>query len=722
MKKPKTFDDLLVLVKTYLPTRAQKKIERAYQCASKAHEGQVRKSQEPYIIHPIEVAIILAELQQDTATICAAILHDTIEDTGVTKQDIVAHFGSDVYTLVEGVTKLGKIYFGSDEEAQAENLRKMFLAMAKDLRVVLIKLADRLHNMRSLKYLSHPKQLEIARETRDIFSPLAHRLGMWSLKWELEDLAFYYLQPEEFQLIKKLVASRREEREIYVESFLTIVREAVSDVGLNAEVNGRPKHFYSIYNKLKTQSLDYNELYDVLGIRILLDSIKECYEVLGVIHATFKPITGRFKDYIAMPKSNMYQSLHTAVIGPKGRPVEIQIRTREMHQIAEYGIASHWRYKEGTVHTKFDGDFSWLRQIIDTQQEKTEPKIYLQNLKVDLFMDEVFVFTPKGGVQVLPRGATPIDFAYKIHTEIGHCCVGAKANGHIVPIDYELQNGDQVEILSSKKQNPKIDWLTIAKTGHAKSKIKYWFRRQNSVENIQKGKTELEKAMLIFGYLPKDILTPDNISSLLKKYSINKLDELYLMVAQGEVSTKTIVRLLDEAYKKLSGQPEDIITLPPVSSQKFKKTPKHGIRVLGQENILINLAKCCKPLPGDDIIGFITLGYGVSVHRLDCKNILNLPAEDRGRLVDVEWDHTTPDRLYPVTLYIEAFDRFGLLKDIVSRISETKTNIREVKTKTLRKGGNMRAQIIVDIRDVTHLNQLKKSIGNVSDIYSISRD
>lgn len=720
MKKPRVISELLDRARQYLPVRSVKKIEKAYQYAVGAHLGQYRKSGDAYITHPVEVAFILAELEQDVPTLCAALLHDTIEDSGVTCSDIVTRFGDDVATLVDGVTKLGKIYFGTEEEAQAENLRKMFLAMAKDLRVVLIKLADRLHNMRTLKFVSEEQKMRVSRETREIFSPLAHRLGMWTLKWELEDLAFYYLQPEDFQRIKSLVASRREVRERYVENFLTQVRELLVQYKIQAEVRGRPKHFYSIYKKLSDQKLSYDDLYDVLGIRIIVNTIRECYEVMGMIHSSFKPIIGRFKDYLAVPKSNMYQSLHTAVIGPEGKPIEIQIRTWDMHQIAEFGIAAHWRYKEGKVHTKFDADFSWLRQIIDTPQGQ-EVTTYLQDLKVDLFIDEVFVFTPKGEIQVLPKGATPLDFAYKIHTEIGHRCVGAKVNHHIVPLDYELQNADQVEILVSKIANPKIAWANFVKTSHAKSKIKQWFRKQTNHDKLHRGRVELEKALLLAGYIAKDILVGENFHILAKKFQVIKIEDLLLQIAHGEVSTRTIVRYWEEWTKKrVDVDPHDSVARP----IKLSKTAAVStIEVMGEQNVALTLGKCCSPIPGDDIAGYITIGYGVTVHRVDCRNISQVSVADSPRVVSCNWlvaDHS--DIVYPVTLNLEAFDRFGLLKDIVNRITESKTNIRQIKTKTTRKSRLVaKAAITIDVRNVDHLNRLKAAISKIPDVYALYR-
>jgi GTP pyrophosphokinase len=717
MSKHKTSEDLFERIRQYLPASGVDRVIRAYEFAKRAHEGQLRKSGDDYITHPLQVAYILADLEQDAATISAALLHDTIEDSDVNKQDIVDAFGADVYTLVEGVTKLGQIHFESKEEKQAENFRKMFLAMAKDLRVVLIKLADRLHNMRTLRHLPEAKQKEIALETREIFSPLAHRLGMWSLKWELEDLAFYYLQYDEFQKIKAMVASRRDEREAYVNSFLSIVQKLLADVGIQAIVTGRPKHFYSIYKKLRSQGLSYDELYDVLGSRVILNSVRDCYEALGVIHAAFKPVTGRFKDYIAMPKSNMYQSLHTTVIGPQGKMVEIQLRTKDMHQVAEFGIAAHWRYKEGKIHTRFDADFSWLRQIIESQKDEVEPSSFLQTLKVDLFIDEVFVFTPKGEVQMLPKGATPIDFAYKIHTEIGHTCMGAKVNGHIVPLHHALQNSDQVEILTAKRQTPKLDWLNFVQTGYAKSKIKHWFRKQRQQQNIEEGRAAIEKTFALSGYVAKEVLTEANIRLLLDKFKAGRWEELCLMVAHGEITAKAVVHQVDLVLRPPMAAVEE-----PPKKRVEASTAVDGVRVLGEDNILVHFARCCAPVPGEPIVGVITQGHGVSIHRRDCTHIVHMPEVDRIRLIDVEWTTAGPmtQRTFAIKLQIDGFDRVGLLKDIVNQISNIHTNIKDIKSR-IQKDGTVRLTLSVEVHDHDHLNKIRNAITQVPDVIDVYR-
>lgn len=710
MKTDHSFEQLNEVIQKYLPESDVALIDTAYHFAKKAHEHQRRKSNEPYIVHPLEVAYILAELEQDAPTICAGLLHDTLEDCEVKPDDISRLFGSDVLRLVEGVTKLGKIYFDSSEDEQAENVRKMFLAMAQDIRVVIIKLADRLHNMRTLKFLSKERQLSISRETREIFSPLAHRLGMWSLKWELEDYAFYHLQPDDFQRIKQLVATRRDQREQYVNQLIQQLNLVLKPTGIEFRVFGRPKHFYSIYKKLTTQNLAYDELYDTLGIRVLVHSIRECYETLGVIHSEFKPLAGRFKDYIAMPKSNLYQSLHTTVMGPEGKPVEIQIRTHDMHQIAEYGIAAHWRYKEGGTPHYFDANFAWIRQLVESEKEGFPSSDFLQNLKLDLVIDEVFVFTPKGLVQVLPKGSTPLDFAYKIHTEIGHRYIGAKINSQIVSLTTPLQNGDRVEILTQKHPQPKIDWLTVVVTRQAKTKIKQWFKRAHQQEAIQLGKDKIEKSMLLMGWVAKDAWSQLGVDTLLSEFKVSKLDELYMGITHGDLSIKSVEAVLRR-----------LLCPAPTVLRRTKKpmpTPS-SMTVLGETNIQTGSARCCNPIPGDPIIGYISVGRGVIVHRNDCVSIANLPASDRVRLIEVEWSHQAS--ISRAILMIQAFDRIGILEDIVHAISSSRTNISEIKTKTIKSGGKMRAVVAIDVMDTIHLNRVKDALLQVTDVLSVQR-
>lgn len=720
MKPNHTIEELQARVRLYMSESSVQLISRAYEFAKQAHEGQLRMSGEPFIHHPVEVAYILADLEQDPPTVSAALLHDTIEDSGITPVHMTQMFGEDICQLVEGVTKLGRISFESKEEEQAENFRKMFLAMAKDLRVVIIKLADRLHNMRTLKYMPPHKQERVSRETREIFSPLAHRLGMWTLKWELEDLAFYYLQPDAFQRIKKLVASRRDERESYVNRLLDTLKVYIEqEAKISAKIFGRPKHFYSIYKKLNAQNLSFDELYDTLGIRIIVGSLKECYEVLGLVHARYRPLSGRFKDYIAMPKSNMYQSLHTTVIGPEGKPVEIQIRTRDMHSVAESGIAAHWRYKEGASRTNFDGDFAWLRQILESEKERSTPSDFLQNLKLDLFIDEVFIFTPKGDVQVLPKGATPLDFAYKIHTEIGHKTVGAKVNSQIVPLGYALQSGDRLEILTTKIACPKVDWLRFVHTRHAKAKIKQWFKKQGQQQAIEKGREKLEKILVFSGYLPKEVFQKEILERLIQALHVSREEDLYIQLAEGEMGPRAIEHALAGILQKSA--PSSVTPVIPV--MKVPSRPKKGLPVIvmGESGVMASLAKCCGPVMGDAVVGYVTIGYGVSVHRLDCKNVLGLSDEDRGRLVDVSWIPEASGYTFSATLSVEAFDRIGILQDIIHKITDSKINIHEVKTKTYKTGGRMRATVVVDVTDSSQLHKIKAALTQVGDVYAVNR-
>jgi guanosine-3',5'-bis(diphosphate) 3'-pyrophosphohydrolase len=716
-----TIDQLYRTCREYLPASDLAIIERAYVLAESAHEGQFRKSGLPYIVHPVNVACILADLKQDTPTICAGLLHDTVEDTHVSEAEVEAQFGHDICSLVMGVTKLGKFKFDSKEAEQAENFRKMFLAMAQDVRVVIIKLADRLHNMRTLTHLPPNKQHRIARETREIFAPLAHRMGMWNLKWELEDLAFQALEPEAFARIKKLVATNRTEREDYVDQFIAQIAQILTDSGLHAEVTGRPKHLYSIYQKLEQSDIPFEELYDVLGIRVFVNTIPECYQVLGVMHSHFKPISGRIKDYIAVPKSNFYQSLHTTVIGPLGKPIEIQIRTLEMHQVAEYGVAAHWQYKAQKSGPS-SGDFSWLREIVDFHYNPNTPADFLRELRLDLFIEEVFVFSPKGDIQLLPKGATPVDFAYKIHTEIGHCCVGAKVNGHIVPLDYILHSGDRIEILKSKTPSPKLDWLEFVATSQAKNRIKQWVKRLKSLENSKAGKRKFEKVLLMSGLTAKEASTPHYLSLIKTRYSqfsISTLDDVHELIGKGDILPRELLRVYREdtpATDSLKVNP-DILR----KSKSHKDGDSSGVTVLGERNISVKFAQCCKPLPGDSIIGFVTMGAGVSVHRADCGHIFHLPAEKKARLVEVEWDAHRGNRHFSATLSVNGFNRVGFLQDILTMVTNRKLTLSHLETRLHDHGGMVGILMIVEIPDVGQLELLISAIQGVSDVVSVQR-
>ncbi len=715
------FESLQRLCQEYLPVSDLATIKRAYDTSYSAHDGQFRKSGSPYIVHPTSVACILAELRQDTPTICAGLLHDTVEDTHLTEKEIETAFGHDICQLVKGVTKLGKFRFDSKEAEQAENFRKMFLAMAQDVRVVIIKLADRLHNMRTLSHLPPPKQQRIARETREIFAPLAHRMGMWNLKWEMEDLAFQALQPEEFQHIRELVSSNRDEREHYVERFSGQIRLILDEAGIHSDVTGRPKHFYSIFQKLDQNHISFDELYDILGIRVFVNTLPECYQVLGVVHSHFKPISGRIKDYIAVPKSNLYQSLHTTVIGPEGKPIEIQIRTYEMHQVAEYGVAAHWQYKAQKTSGATQGDFAWLREIVDFHYDPTTPADFLRELKLDLFIEEVFVFSPKGDIQMFPKGSTPIDFAYKIHTEIGHSCIGAKANGHIVPLDYRLRNGDRIEVLRSKISAPKLDWLDFVATSQAKNRIKQWFKRQKSLANIKAGKRKFEKVVLMSGIPLKVVGSDDFLVAMRESYprfSLASFDEMYELIAKGDLMPRELIRHYRDSTQDAT------VAMDPIFMQRVrskKSNASSGVTVLGERNISVKFAKCCSPLPGDVIIGFITLGAGVSVHRSDCGHIFHLTPDKKARLVEVEWDAQRGQHQFSVSLLVEGFNRLGFLQDVLAVITSKKLTLAHVETRLHDQGGMVSVILILDIPNVVQLDLLMGSIRGISDVVAVQR-
>ncbi|MFZ5639560.1 MAG: RelA/SpoT family protein, partial [Bacillota bacterium] len=650
---------LIAEVKKYNPEADIDFLKRVYTFAEQAHEGQLRISGEPFITHPLGVAEVLAKLELDTITIAAGLLHDVVEDTEIPLETIEEQFGAEVALLVDGVTKLSRIEFKNKMEQQVENLRKMFFAMARDIRVILIKLADRLHNMRTLKHMTPVKQREIAEETLEIFAPLAHRLGIFKMKWELEDLALRYLEPDKYYALVDGIAQKRAEREAYISTVTELLREKLHAVGIEADIQGRPKNFYSIYNKMIRQQKELAEIYDLIAVRVLVESVKDCYGALGIIHTLWKPIPGRFKDYIAMPKSNMYQSLHTTVIGTQGEPFEIQIRTWDMHRTAEYGIAAHWRYKEGQKGDEdFEQKLSWLRQLLEWQNDMGDAREFMETLKIDLFSDTVFVFTPKGDVVELPAGSTPIDFAYRIHTQVGHRCIGAKISGKIVTLDYQLKNGDIVEIVTTKVANgPSRDWLNIVKTSEARNKIRAWFKKENREENIVRGRDILEREVKKLGEEPAEVLKPERLTDILKKMNLVALDDLYAAVGNGAVTPQQVLtRVREDLRKDKAFNLEELLKKEP---KKHKKTASHGIIVKGEEDVLIRLARCCNPVPGDPIIGYITRGRGVSVHRKDCRNILQHEADETERMIEVTWDEA--DRgSYHVHLELSAMDRAGL--------------------------------------------------------------
>lgn len=714
-----TLEKLIALVLEANPNANVKLVREAYAFAAQAHEGQTRESGEAYIRHPLEVAVILAEMELDVESIAAALLHDVVEDTAVTRDGLEQHFGKEIATLVDGVTKLSRIPTRSREQQQAESLRKMFLAMADDLRVILIKLADRLHNMRTLRHLEEGHQKRIARETLEIYAPLAHRLGMSALKWELEDLSFRYLEPEAYYRMVQKVARKRKEREAYVAEVIDALRDRLQAINIEAEVHGRPKHLYSIWNKMKAQQKDFEEIFDLLAVRVIVDTVKDCYGVLGLVHTLWKPIPGRFKDYIAMPKSNLYQSLHTTVVGPRGDPVEIQIRTWEMHRTAEYGIAAHWRYKEGqTKQEEFEQKIAWLRQLLEWQRETKDVDDFMESLKIDLFEDEVFVFTPKGDVKSLPAGATPVDFAYSVHTDVGHRCIGAKVNGRIVPLSYQLKNGEFVEVLTAKTGAPKQDWLSFVKTARARNKIRAFLKEERRGEAVAKGRDLLEKEAVKHSLEVAEVLKEARLLETAKRFGLVGIDDLEAAVGFGKVTVgQVFAHLLGErewaARRKALRERSRHAARP---AEKVLR--QQGVVVRGIDNVLVRLARCCNPVPGDRIVGYVTRGRGVSVHRTDCPNVRNL-AEEEARALEVVWDGQEQGA-YAVEIEVQGIDRVNLLTDVMNAVAETKTNIAAVQARTTR---DRRAviQLTVDIQSVDHLRQIMGLIGQVEGVVDVYR-
>lgn len=702
------------------------RIREAYEFAEQAHHGQVRKSGEPYILHPLAVADIVVNMQMDTLSIIAALLHDVVEDTTVSLEEIRRKFGDTCAMLVDGLTKLERIQFGSKEEQQNENYRKMFIAMARDIRVIVIKLADRLHNMRTLKYQSEESQRRISHETLEIFCPIAHRLGISAIKWEMEDIALRYLNPQQYYRIANLMHKKRAEREQYIDNVIDRIKEKLDEMGIQADLSGRPKHIYSVFNKMSVKNKQFNEIYDLLAIRIIVDNIKDCYATLGIIHTLWKPMPGRFKDYIAMPKANMYQSLHTTVVGPNGEPTEVQIRTVEMHRTAEYGIAAHWAYKEGAGgNGNFDNKMTFFREILELQHEAKDASEFVESLKMDFFSDLVFVFTPKGEVIELPAGSVPLDFAYRIHTEVGNRTIGAKVNGRIVPLDHQLKTGDIVEILTSKHSyGPSQDWLKIAQSSHARSKIKQWFKKEKREENVEKGRDMLERELKRLGLEVSEWMGDDKLIEAAKKFAFNDIEDMLSAIGFGGITAAQICTKLTERLRK---EQEEASLLELTSEMKEIKAPPerrsrptNGVRVKGIDNLLVRFARCCNPVPGDDIVGYVTRGRGVSVHRSDCPN---LPAtgdgEDAARVIEVEWESSV-EANYSVDIEVTGHDRNGLLNEVLQAVSESKTNISAV---TGRSDKNKMAMIhmTILIRNTDHLHSVVERIKRVKDVYTVHR-
>lgn len=684
-----------------------KKIEEAFEFAKRLHDGQYRISEEPYIIHPVEVAKILVDLKADSHTVMAAFLHDILEDTDTKPEEIESRFGQDVLTLVQGVTKLSKLQFKSNEERQAENFRRLFIAMANDIRVIFLKLADRLHNMRTLNFMAAPKQQKIARETLDIFAPLANRLGIGKIKAELEDLSLRYLEPDKYFEIAQLVSQTKAEREMTVQLLIDQISKDVKKNGINAQITGRAKHYYSIYAKMKRLNIAFHDLYDITAVRVIVDTEKECYEVLGLIHSQFKPIPGRFKDYIAMPKGNMYQSLHTSVIGPRSKPLEVQIRTWEMHEVAEYGVAAHWRYKEKgsqKANNPADMQFSWMRKMVEYDKDMTSAEDYVNSVKLDIFSDQVFAFTPNGDVLDLPANATPVDFAYRIHSDVGHRTVGALVNGRIAQLDTKLNNGDIVEILTSKTPSPRLDWLNFVVTKQASSKIKQWFKKNNRESHIEAGRANLEHELTKAVF--DDYIKRGEFEKVAKQMNYLCAEDLFAALGYGETTTNKIINKLKRPEPK---NPESAF-----HTSNRKKSEKD---IVGLEGLLYSFAKCCSPIPGEPIVGVVTRSKGVTVHRIDCKTLENIQPE---RLMDIHWSGDNTNKTYTTTIRIETGEKLGLLKDIIAAVSDNNTNITYANVKSK----NNKVGIIelgMELDNVETLKKVINCIQAIPDVFSVKR-
>ncbi len=720
------FSQLLDKITKYNPRCNKELLEKTYRFCKDAHEGQFRRSGEPYYNHPFAVAEIIAELNLDDESICAALLHDTIEDTEYGYDYVKKEFGEDIANIVDGVTKLGQIDFSSKEEEQVENLRKMFMAMAKDIRVILIKLADRLHNMRTMKSMPEEKRREKALETMEIYAPIAHRLGIYNLKWELEDLSLLYLDPIGYKEISTGIAKKRTQRLQIVEEIKEQLTEKLSEIGVQAHIEGRAKHFYSIYKKMYSKNLTLDGIYDLFALRIIVGTITDCYTVLGCVHELYKPIPGRFKDYISMPKKNMYQSLHTTLVSHAGTPFEIQIRTWDMHRTAEYGIAAHWKYKEGAQNKNNSGDkFQWVRQLLETEKDFSNPSEYISHIKIDLFSDEVFVFSPKGDVYSLPSGSTPIDFAFMVHSAVGWRMVGAKVNNRIVPIDQHLQNGDIVEIITSaNSQGPHSDWLKIARTSQARSKINQWFKKEKREENIQKGKEMLEKEIKKFDMTLKDLVENEELFGYIsKKYSVARVEDFYAIVGYGGITPQKISLRIEDFLEKNRPQSDETVLaeIQNASKDKVTKHVKQGIVVKGQEGCLVRTAKCCSPVPGDKVVGYITRGRGVTIHRADCVALRDIERSDgdRNRLVEATWE-ADDGHTHSVDIAVTSADRSGLLVDLTLALNDMKVPVSALTAKVLKDGSGL-IQLTIEVTGQEQLTKVLVRLNNVKSVISAKR-
>ena len=714
-------EQLIEKILSYNPEADVDKVREAYDFAEKHHEGQKRNSGEDYIVHPFNVALILAEMNMDISTIIAGLLHDTIEDTEVTYEDVKERFGEEVAILVEGVTKLKMLSYQTKQEKQAENIRKMVLAMAKDIRVVIVKFADRLHNMRTLEYMTPEKKHDKALETIEIYAPLADRLGMSRVKSELEDLSLRYLDPENYYNLVDMVNRRRSEREALIQSLIDDISKQLKRMGIAADINGRPKNFYSIYKKMMKKGKTFEEIYDLQAIRILVDDVKDCYGALGVVHTMYKPIPGRFKDYISMPKQNKYQSLHTTVIDDNGETFEVQIRTWEMHKTAEYGIAAHWKYKEGAKKsTSFDENLTWLRQLLEWQKDLKDPNEFMETLKVDFFADEVFVFTPNGDVINLPDNSTPIDFAYRVHTAVGNTCVGAKINGRIVSLSHKLKNGEIVEVITNKNSEPSLDWLSIVASPQARTKIKQYFKVKDRDKNIEKGQTMIEQEAKRLGYRPSEFIRDEWMEDVRQRLKFDNLNDLYSQVGYGSMSVRQVTAKLEEYAKeeKRKAMAENM-TVEDIAVQEESKNHRNagGIVVKGIDNVKVRIAKCCTPVPGDEIVGFITMGRGVSIHRSDCINLKNNMNEDR--LIPVRWEIDEKE-MYSAEIEVRAASKNNVLADIANRIHDARLDIQNLSARE-DKDHNLIIRTVVRIHHIDELERLLKKLERVENVYEAYR-